>query len=64
MKKNGYTLIELVTVIALLSLVAVIIIPSINSSIQSSRADQLGDIREDISHSIDIYLNSNGVDYE
>lgn len=59
MNKKGFTLIELVTIIALLSIVAVITIPKINTAINTSRADQLEDVRENIVHATDVYLNNN-----
>ena len=59
MKKNGFTLIELITVIAVLSIIAAILIPNINNTIRTSRADQLEDVRENIVHTTDVFLNSN-----
>ena len=58
MKKNGYTILELVTVIAILSIAAVILIPKINSLIKTSRADQLEEVRENVMHAADVYLNN------
>ena len=58
MKKNGYTLIELITTIALLSIVAVILIPKINSAIKTSRADQLEDVRINVKNATEVYLNN------
>ena len=58
MKKNGYTLIELITSIALLSIVAVILIPRINGAIKTSRADQLEDIRVNVKNATEVYLNN------
>ena len=37
MKKNGFTLVELLAVITILSIVSLIAVPSINRSIQASR---------------------------
>ena len=58
MKKKGFTISELVTVIALLSIVMVVTIPKINSSIKESRADQLEEVREMVSNAVDVYLNT------
>jgi len=58
MKKNGFTLIELITVIAFLSIFIVIAIPKINSSIKESRADQLEDVRVTIANATDVFLNT------
>lgn len=58
MKKNGFTLIELITVIALLSIVGVILIPRISKAFQTSRADQLEEIRENVVTATEVYLNS------
>ena len=64
MKKNGFTLVELITVIALLSIFMVISIPKINSTIKESRADQLEDVRETIANATDVFLNTScGNDY-
>ena len=58
MKKNGFTLIELITVIALLSIVGIILIPKISKAFQTSRADQLEDIRQSVVTATEVYLNS------
>ena len=58
MNKKGFTLIELITIIALLSIVGVLLIPKINSIFQTSRADQLESVREDVINATDVYLNS------
>lgn len=58
MKKNGYTLIELITTIALLSIVAVIIIPKINNAFKTSRADQLEDVRLHVKNATEVFLNN------
>ena len=41
-------MIELVSVVAILSIFAVIMIPRISNSIKTSRADQLEDVRADV----------------
>ena len=41
MSKKGFTIIELITVISLLSIVGIILIPKINSAIKTSRAYHL-----------------------
>lgn len=58
MKKNGFTLIELITVIALLSIVGVILLPKISKAFQTSKADQLAEVREDVVTATEVYLNS------
>ena len=58
MKKNGFTLIELVTVIALLSIVAVVLIPKISDMFQTSKADQLEEVRQEVVTATEVYLNS------
>ena len=58
MKKNGFTLIELVTVIALLSIVGVILIPKISDMFQTSKADQLEEVRQEVVTATEVYLNS------
>ena len=59
MKKNGYTLLELITTIALISIVAIIIVPKINSAIKTSRADQLEEVREEVKNASEVFLNNN-----
>ena len=56
MKKNGYTLLELITTIALISIVAIIIVPKINSAIKTSRADQLEEVREEVKNASEVFL--------
>lgn len=58
MKRNGFTVSELVTVIALLSIVMLIAIPKINSSIKESRADQLEEVREMVVNAALVYLDT------
>lgn len=58
MKKNGFTLIELVTVIALLSIVGVVLIPKISDMFQTSKADQLEEVRQEVITATEVYLNS------
>ena len=58
MKKNGFTLTELVTVIAFLSIFMVITIPKISNTIKESRADQLEEVREKVASAAGVYLNS------
>lgn len=58
MSKKGFTIIELITVISLLSIVGVILIPKINSAIKTSRADQLEEIREMVAKASDVYLDN------
>lgn len=56
--KKGFTISELVTVIALLSIVMVVCIPKISSSIKESRADQLEEVRSDVVSATEVYLNT------
>ena len=58
MKKNGFTLTELITIIALLSIIMVITIPKINSAFKETRADQLEEVREKVVSATEVYLNS------
>ena len=58
MKKNGFTVVELITVVALLSIVGVILFPKINEAFNVSRADQLEDVRQDVKKATEVYLNS------
>lgn len=58
MKKNGFTLVELITVIAILSIVAVVLIPKINDMFQTSKADQLEEVRQEVVTATEVYLNS------
>lgn len=58
MRKNGFTISELITVIALLSIVMVVAIPKINSSIKESRADQLEEVREMVARATEVYLDT------
>lgn len=58
MNKKGYTLIELITVIALLSITVIIVAPRINNTFKTSRADQLEEVRENIVKVTEVYLNS------
>ena len=58
MNKKGFTLIEIVTVIALLSIVGIITLPKINDAIKTSRADQLEEVRQEVVTATEVYLNS------
>lgn len=58
MKKKGFTISELITVIALLSIVMVVTIPRINSSIKESRADQLEEVRKMVANATEVYLDT------
>ncbi|MBQ3021524.1 MAG: prepilin-type N-terminal cleavage/methylation domain-containing protein [Bacilli bacterium] len=64
MNKKGFTLMELITVIAFLSIIGVILIPKINNAFKESRADQLESIRNDVIDATNVYLNTKcGKDY-
>ena len=58
MKRKGFTLVELISVIALLSIVGVILIPKISEAFKTSRADQLEEVRVNIANATEVYLNS------
>ncbi len=58
MKKNGFTLIELITIVALLSIIGVILFPKISDAFKTSRADQLEEIRENVVEATEVYLNN------
>jgi len=58
MKKNGFTLMELISVIALMSLLFVIMAPKINDVFKESRADQLEEVRQMVVDATDVYLNN------
>ncbi len=58
MKKNGFTLIELITVVALLSIIGIIMIPKISTAFKTTNADQLENLRENLSLSADVFLES------
>ena len=58
MKKNGFTLMELISVIALMSLLFVIMAPKINDAFKESKADQLEEVRQMVADATEIYLNS------
>lgn len=63
MKKNGFTLIELISVIALLSIVALVLIPKISTAFKTSYADQLEDVRIEVKNAAELYIYSdNGND--
>ena len=56
MNKNGFTLIELVSVVAILSIIGVLMLPKINTAFKESRADQLEEVREKVVKATDVYL--------
>ena len=56
MNKNGFTLIELVSVVAILSIIGVLMLPKINTAFKESRADQLEEVREKVVNATDVYL--------
>ena len=58
MNKKGFTLIELITIISLLSIVGILLFPKINSVFKTSRADQLEEVRQDIVDATEVYLNT------
>ena len=58
MNKKGFTILELVTVVALLSIVGIIILPKITTVFNTSKADQMESVRDTVAKSIDIYLNN------
>lgn len=58
MKNKGFTISELVTVIALLSIVAVVVYPKISLAFKTSKADQLEEVREEVVTATEVFLNS------
>ncbi len=65
MKKNGFTLIELISVIAIFSIVGIVLIPKINTAFKTTHADQLESLRENVAAASDIFLESEcGLKYE
>ena len=58
MNKKGFTLMELITVIALLSIIGVILVPKISTAFKTTRADQLEEVRSNVVDATEVYLNS------
>ena len=58
MNKKGFTLIEMLTVVAILSIVFVVFMPKINTAFKESRADQLQEVREMVAMATEVYLDS------
>lgn len=58
MKKNGFTLVELITVIALLSIIGIVLFPKISQAFKTSKADQLEEVRQEVANATEVYLNS------
>ena len=58
MNRNGFTLLEMITVIAILSILFVIALPKINAAFKESRADQLEEVREMVAKATEVYLDS------
>lgn len=58
MNKKGFTLIELITAVAILSIIGVILLPKINTAFKTSRADQLEEVRESVIEASEVFLNS------
>ena len=58
MDKKGFTLMELISVIALLSIIGVILVPKISTAFKTTRADQLEEVRSNVVDATEVYLNS------
>lgn len=58
MNKKGFTLIEMLTVVAILSIAFVVFMPKINTAFKESRADQLEELREMVAMTTEVYLDS------
>ena len=58
MKKNGYTLVELIISVILITVLALIIIPNIFKTFKTSRADQLELVREKVIDATTVYLDT------
>lgn len=58
MDKKGFTLMELISVIALLSIIGVILVPKISTAFKTTRADQLEEVRSNVVNATEVYLNS------
>ena len=59
MDKKGFTLMDLITVISILSILFIIALPKINAAFKESRADQLEEVREMVADATKVYLNDN-----
>ena len=58
MNKKGFTLIELISVIALLGIVAIVMVPKVSTAFKVSYADQLEDVRKTVKDATEIYIHS------
>ena len=58
MNKKGFTLIEMLTVVAILSIAFVVFMPKINTAFKESRADQLEEVREMVATATEVYLDN------
>ena len=58
MNKKGFTLIELITVVALLSIIAVVLFPKVSTAFKMSYADQLEDVRSNVRDATEVFINS------
>lgn len=58
MGKKGFTLIELITTISLLSIIGIVLFPKISQAFKTSKADQLESVREEVASATEVYLNS------
>lgn len=58
MNKKGFTLIEMLTVVAILSILFVTFLPKINTAFKESRADQLQEVREMVATATEVYLDT------
>ena len=58
MNKKGFTLIEMLTVVTILSIAFVVFMPKINTAFKESRADQLEEVREMVATATEVYLDN------
>ena len=58
MNKKGFTLIEMLAVVAILSIAFVVFMPKINTAFKESRADQLQEVREMVAMAAEVYLDN------
>ena len=63
MKKNGFTIVELITVISILSIIGIVLMPKISTAFKKTYADQAESIRTDIANATDVFLESNYGNY-
>lgn len=63
MKKKGFTLVELLGVVAILAVSLLVIIPSVTSILRKSEVNEYNDFTDDIYLATETYLNNNSDKY-